>query len=65
MIFASLKKALQGGITAMALLASASGIADDGVTHSTGASDTGSETYVLPTPPIVDINNATASRVHA
>ena len=54
MIFVSLKKALQGGITAMALLASASGIADDGVTDSTGASDTGSETYVLPTPPIVD-----------
>jgi len=38
----------------MALLASASGIADDVVTDSTGASDTGSETYVLPTPPIVD-----------
>ena len=54
MIFSSLKKALQCGIAAMALLFGTFGFTDDGITDSTGLQDTGSETYVLPTPPIVD-----------
>ena len=54
MIFSSLKKALQCGIAAMALLFGTFGFTDDGITDSTGLQDTGSESYVLPTPPIVD-----------